>query len=723
MTAMAPGWQVMGRPHMRTCALRFTDPGVPDLTGTDTASWRRWARQVWAEPGVAEAITHASPSLAESVGSLCSREPSDVPVKRARKTAAALLRYVLRIRHRATPFGLFAGVAPADFTESASARFGTDHQRLARVNGAWMAQVIEGLVSLPQVRERLSLVANNTVTEQDGEFTVARFARSEPDTGPGEARIGASPPVRLVLDKARTPTSWDALVQALISSHPGGSPDQAEDMLARLLTVCALHPYLCAPLTVQDPLDHLLSALTALGGHTLPQTRPWVSRLEQVHSLVRSHNQGGADPDLLRKAQEAVDELSSGQPLGVDVRVDARITLPCSVARSAEQAAHLLGVLSPHPQGLPAWHGYRERFADRYGDRLVPLSEIIGPQGLGLPPGHSTPDQSTEGKRVGQRERWLLERAQVAALEGEREILVDELVQESAASRRPHPPEHTELNLRIDSPSTKALESGRFRLTVLGASRAMATMAGRFAALTGTTSDWESLLSRSMGAVPVQLSFPSVRAVTAHIAHTPPLVEHLFHIGEYPTGENGSLTVDDLAVGDDGRELFLWSHSLSSRVEPFVPHALNLRYAPPLARFLAELPRADRTVLTGFDWGVASGLPFLPRLRSGNIVLADARWRITASELPPPGSAWPHWRRAWSVWARQRHLPETVELGLGDQRLRLSLSEPGCLFLLRTHLNKEGSAVLTQAPSPTASGWCHGRPVEVVLQLRRGRST
>ncbi|MFE1079871.1 lantibiotic dehydratase [Nocardiopsis alba] len=233
MTAMAPGWQVMGRPHMRTCALRFTDPGVPDLTGTDTAAWRRWASQVWAEPGVAEAITHASPALAESVGSLCSREPSDVPVKRARKTAAALLRYVLRIRHRATPFGLFAGVAPADFTESASARFGTDHQRLAHVNGAWIAQVIEGLVSLPQVRERLSLMANSTITEQDGEFTVARFARSEPDTGPGEARIGATPSVRLVLDKARTPTSWDALVQALHphpwhrrQDHPGGHPQR-----------------------------------------------------------------------------------------------------------------------------------------------------------------------------------------------------------------------------------------------------------------------------------------------------------------------------------------------------------------------------------------------------------------------------------------------------------------------------------------------------------------
>lgn len=722
MAEMAPCWQVIGQPHVRTSVLRVANPGSPDLTGTDTAAWLRWVREVWAEPGVAEAITHASPALAEGVASLCAREPVDIPIKRARKTTAALLRYVLRIRHRATPFGLFAGVAPAEFTDSASVEFGTDHQRVAQVGGVWMAEVVGELVSLPRLRERLLLAADNTIVERDGELVVPQFARLDTGDGPGEARIQATAPVRLVLEKARAPFNGEALVQELLDAHPEGSRVEAEGMLAHLLGVRALHPQISVPLTAEDPLEDLLCVLFALRGHALPQVRPWISRLEHVHSALRTHNRSDADPALLRKAQEAVSELSPAQPLGVDVRVDARIVLPSPVAREAERAAHVLCVLSNYPEGLPAWRGYRQRFIDRYGDRLVPLAEVIGPRGLGLPPAHSAPDQTTAGDRVGQRERWLLRRAQIAALEGEQEVLVDELVQELAISRELCPPEHTELNLRIESPSIKALESGRFRLAVLGASRAMATMAGRFASLTGSRSDWEDLLSQSMSAVPVQLSFPPVWAASAHVAHAPQLVEHVLHVGEYPGVGTGSLAVDDLAVGDDGRELFLWSHSLDARVEPFVPHALNLRYAPPLARFLAELPRADRSVLTGFDWGAASVLPFLPRLRSGNIILADARWRITAAELPPASANWPRWQQAWSTWTRRRRLPETVDLGSGDQRLRLDLNEPGHLFLLRTHLNKEGSAVLTESPSPTASGWCRGRPVEVVLQLRRGKS-
>lgn len=723
MAEMAPCWQVIGQPHVRTSVLRVANPCSPDLTDTDTTAWLRWVRKVWAEPGVAEAITHASPALAEGVASLCTRRPANIPIKRARKTTAALLRYVLRIRHRATPFGLFAGVSPADFTDSASVAFGPCHQRVAQVSGDWMAEIVRELVSLPQLRERLLLAADNTITERDGELVVPQFARLGTGDDAGEARIRATPPVRLVLEKARAPVSKKALVQELLDAHPEGSRVEAEGMLAHLLGVRALHPQISVPHTAEDPLEDLLCVLFALRSHTLPQVRPWVSRLEQVRTALRTHNRSGADPALLRKAQETASELSPTQPsLDVDVCVDARVTLPSSVARSAERAAYLLGVLSAHPDGLPAWRGYRQRFIDRYGDRLVPLTEIIDPRGLGLPPAHSTPDRTAAGDRVGQREQWLLKRAQMAALEGEREVLVDELVQELAASRELHPPEHTELNLRIESPSTKALESGRFRLAILGASRAMATMAGRFTTLTNMKPDWAILLSHSMSAVPVQLSFPPVQSASTHVAHVPQLVEHVVHIDEYPGSRNGSIAVDDLLVGDDGHELFLWSHSLCARVEPFVPHALNLRFAPPLARFLAELPRADRTVLTGFDWGAASVLPFLPRLRSGNVVLSAACWRITAAELLPASATWPHWRQAWSAWTRRRRLPDTVDLGAGDQRLRLDLNEPGHLFLLRTHLNKEGSAVLTEAPSPTASGWCRGRPVEVVLQLRRGKA-
>src|SRR5699024_11403907 len=49
---------------------------------------------------------------------------------------------------------------------------------------------------------------------------------------------------------------------------------------------------------------------------------------------------------------------------------------------------------------------------------------------------------------------------------------------------------------------------------------------------------------------------------------------------------------------------------------------------------------AGRTVLTGFDWGLAHGLPYVPRLRSGRFVLSPARWRVRAVDLPRTGRPW-----------------------------------------------------------------------------------
>ncbi|APC36908.1 hypothetical protein A9R04_20505 [Nocardiopsis dassonvillei] len=404
------------------------------------------------------------------------------------------------------------------------------------------------------------------------------------------------------------------------------------------------------------------------------------------------------------------------------MRVDADLALPVAVARAAEQAAHMLTVLSPYPDGLPAWCTYRERFADRYGDALVPVREVVHPQtGLGFPAGYATADTEGRAEPLTGRDRWLLEQAQAAALDGRREISADALLDQLVAQQSAPPPGHTELNLRVESPSRAALDSGRFRVAVLGASRSAATMAGRFAVLAGVQDGLHEAVSHttSTGAVPVQLSFPPLRARSAHLLRSGRLLDHVVSVGEYPGPGPGQLGVDDLAVGCDDDGLFLFSRALARRVEPVVPHALNLRYAPPLARFLAEIPRSGRAVVLGFDWGAASTLPFLPRVRSGNVVLANTRWRVRAADLPPRTASWPRWRREWVVWAERRNLPGVVDLGKGDQRLRLDLAEPAHLFLLRAQVDKEGGTVLTEAPDPRSSGWCEGRPTEVLVQLCR----
>jgi len=176
------------------------------------------------------------------------------------------------------------------------------------------------------------------------------------------------------------------------------------------------------------------------------------------------------------------------------------------------------------------------------------------------------------------------------------------------------------------------------------------------------------------------------------------------------------LTASDLAVGCDSHRLYLTA--LGKLVEAWGMHALNLRkHTPPLARFLAELSRAQCAQVTDFDWGAASTLPFLPQLRSGRVGLATARWRLAATDLPVRSADWEAWDTALAAWQVRRRLPRTVHLVDGDWRLPLNLDEAGHRVLLREHLNTRPHAVLDEAPAEDAAGWYEGRAHEVVVPL------
>jgi len=82
------------------------------------ASWRPWLHQTVQVPGLAVALTHASPALTDRLSAALHRGPSPPDTRRV---VLAVMRYLLRAATRATPYGLFAGVAPATAGRAGSA--------------------------------------------------------------------------------------------------------------------------------------------------------------------------------------------------------------------------------------------------------------------------------------------------------------------------------------------------------------------------------------------------------------------------------------------------------------------------------------------------------------------------------------------------------------------------------------------------------------------------
>jgi len=416
------------------------------------------------------------------------------------------------------------------------------------------------------------------------------------------------------------------------------------------------------------------------------------------------------------------------QPLVVDLRLGATVTLPPQVATEAAAAAHALMRLTPMPAGNPVFREYHGRFLDRYGPgAMVPVDQLVDPiAGLGYPCGYQDMARAAQPEPQSGRDERLLALAQDAALDGARELVINDDVLDALATdgtSEAHPPPHVDIWVEVRASSTAALAVGAFTLGVRGIGRTAAA-SGRFLDLLPEddrqrmVSLYGGLPTSVEGALPVQLAFPPRQPRLANTVRAARLLPDVICVAEHHNGEQGRIPVRDLAVTADSVRLYVISLSRRRVVEPLLPHAGARHTMPALARLLFEIPRATGPVVAPFDWGAAACLPFRPRIRYGRSILAPAQWRLRTADLPGPTASQSTWVGGMSAARARLHLPATVSVGTADRQLRLNLDEPMDLALLRAHLNAaNGTALVAEASAAADHGWFDGRANEIVIPL------
>ncbi|GGM20795.1 hypothetical protein GCM10010129_76340 [Streptomyces fumigatiscleroticus] len=687
-------------------------PAWPDLDGdtpADVERWRAWITQVWADDTRAAAIEFAAPLLATAVRKVLGG--SEKRPRAVRRAATSLARYLLRMQHRATPFGLFAGPAPVRVGQVARVRWGTGHRAFARTDAEWLDAVTTMLETSREVLRHLSVVADPTCTVRGARITVAHQPGAD---GPTDTSLRRTRAVEAVLALARTPVTVADIVAKLHSDHPDTPPTVIEDMVHRLVTHRVLLTSLHAPMTCDDALGHLLTQLDATGAAAAPDAAAVVGQLRRIHALLTRHDTAppGEQPALRAQAAARMQTLDrvTARLLVVNVRPDVEVVLPTAVLREAERTLEVIARLSPYPNGSPAWQDYRARFLERYSmDAVVALRDLTDPDtGLGLPVGYRGTVMQRPVLSTTRRDEHLLSLAQAAALDHQREVVLTEDDLRALSLGEPaQVPAHVELCFTVLSPSPQELERGRFTLVTAGLSLAAGTTTGRFLTMLERpdrermTATYAALPTLAAGAVRAQVSSPPLRLSTRNVGRAPAVVPHVLSVGEHQP--DAALDLDDLGVVADARRLHLVSLSTGRLLEPSVLNAVELSGAThPLVRFVCELPRSHTAILTPFAWGAAARLPFLPEVRVGRTILSAACWRLHARDLGDDASGW---RLRFTDWRIRYGVPRTVYVGGTDQRLRLDLDIPAHQQLLRAELIRHQAVALHEAPDESALGW------------------
>ncbi|MFG3403619.1 lantibiotic dehydratase [Streptomyces sp. NPDC048142] len=709
----------------------LTTPPRPEPTGdaaVGTGRWQAWITQVWAIGSVAEAVELASPALARRIEEIRAgqvRQP-----KQVRRAAGALARYVLRFQHRSTPFGLFAGVAPARIADTLTLDWTDVHRPTARVDSVWLADVIDRLESIPELLRRLPVVADSTCFVRDGRLVVpCQRPGRDSDRGPGEMSVRHTRAVQMVMDAATAPVRVGDLAAKLAAEYPGTPTRAVDTLLAELVARRVLLTAIRPPMTVTDPLGHVITALETADAVHVDTVRPLLNALKDIRATLTRHDAAPASQqrNLRSSATEAMTVLAPAAqaPLSVDLRLGAALALPQLVAREAEKAASVLARLTPFPSGSAAWQDYHARFLETYGPgALVPVRHLTDPDtGLDFPAGFRGSRLARPAPALTARDEQLLALAQHAAFDGVREVqLTDAMLTGLEHAQGGVPLPHIDLRFHLQAPTRRAVENGDFTLHINGIAPAAGVTAGRFLDLLDAadrdrmTAAYTSLPTLTSGASRVQVSSPALHIRTDNVSRAPATEPHVISIAEHHPGTPPEL--DDLAVTADATGFRLVQLSTGRTIEPLALNAVDLgTFTHPLARLLVELPRARAAAFGPFAWGAAARLPFLPRIRYGRTVLSPATWRLTAADLPARGAGFTPWAEGLNAWRHRLCVPATVHLGDDDQCLRLDLEQLADTMLLRAELDRAGHAVLREAGDEAAWGWIDGRPHEITLAL------
>ena len=712
--------------------------------------------------------THPRARLAIGVGSSSLLEELERPAtneRDARRRDHKLLRYLIRMSTRPTPYGLFAGVALGRLGEQTNLSIANPLARLqARLDMGWLLSCIWKLEALPAVRQHLRWVTNSAVYLSNGRVWLHERVSAVGAEATQSVSLRATAAVTHALRLARVPVAYPELVSGLLTAIPGAKLKQVEGLLTELWQETVLLSDLRPPLTGALPpahtLQHHLANIPATaslaeqlatilgelanweaapGNLTVTRYRALLEQIEQFtracDAFLHTTDQAEASPSSSRsritpERERLRPEDKSAPPL---LQIDlaqglAGQTLASSVGADVAQMAEVLLRLTPAPRGPTRLAAYRNAFIERYGEhRAVPLVELINQHvGLGaLEVVSDTTAPEQEARSDGKRNRTLITLALTAQQKGQRAIELDEATLKRLETWTPDAataPASVDLNVFLAAASAEAVDAGRYHLVLgpnVGGQEGGRTF-GRFATL--LEEEGIAVLRQTAvleerqapGRLMAELVYLPKWNRLSNLTIRPTVSRYEIPYGTTPgVAADHTIPLNEVVVGLRQNRFYLHWARQNVDIISRAGHMLNPRLAPPIVRLLEMISLDGTPLLRSFDWGAAQEFPFLPRVQMGRLIFALAQWRLTpdllehnlrAASPEAFAKALGRWREGW-------HVPRFVYLSFADNRLLLDLSNPQHREQVYAELHKlsEDEPLILQEVVPTLDqAWVQG---------------
>lgn len=343
-------------------------PAEPGALVDFLASWL-------ADPAVLEALYLASPSLVERLPHW-QQQPNS---KSAKKMTYALLKYVIRISSRATPFGLFAGVALGQLAENTHLQCQTMErdQRHSRLDIAYLAAIRAQLSEASESGKwpLLRYQANPTLQRHLDSLHYIEPYFSNAEQQYRLSTLALDEYLLSMLQLVKEHGDLASLQQGFQQRYPEADDASVQGYIQQLVTAGVLQVELPLPLTAGAPDHAFIASLQNMGATDSAEVLR--QALAQLHSMDKQpFNPLKQYQALYHSLQALPYPISENRLLQTDV---LRSFSQCQLARTDVSAltpsiVALLAMRKPYKTPL---NDLSQKFEARFSGQYVPLLTLL----------------------------------------------------------------------------------------------------------------------------------------------------------------------------------------------------------------------------------------------------------------------------------------------------------------------------------------------------------
>lgn len=676
----------------------------PLISGTTTPEEK--LQEVCRLPAVDEAIFLASPDLHTQMKEWLAGGLKD-PKKRER-LHYGLMRYILRMATRPTPFGLFAGFSLGKWADEGRVELPgqSAYERHTRLDMNYLCALAQDLANHPIIKESILYYPNSSIYPVGDQLRYVEYRyRVNARRTHHIVAVDYSEYLQRILERAANGASLQELTELLVDEEI--TLEEAREFINELVSSQVLVNQLEPAITGPEFLDQIMTVLEPIQG---------IDDIKQVIQEVKKaleeidNSQIGATVSHYQKIAGILKPLKTTFELKFLFQTDmVKPTLHCTVESSLVddllKGFDVMNKLNPRPASTNMSQ-FREAFSERYETRELPLLKALDTEaGIGyrqtagagdiaplvddLPAGAPAGPAGAE-IRWNQIQALLLKKYQEALVAKKYEVEITDKDLEPFVSDWNDLPDTFSAMVQIVEDKSDTYPKKRILTSGFGGSSS-GNLLGRFCHADSKT----DAFVKEIAQVEKELK-PDV--LLAEIIHLPesrvgnvllrPVLRQyeIPYLAKAAVPVEDQIKVQDLMVSVKQNRVVLRSKRLNKEVVPRLTNAHNYSFnALPVYHFLADLQTQNLRGGLGINWGALSNdYEFLPRMVYRNIILSPATWNFREKDIAELIKIKDDEQLVQRVreWRKEKNMPAYVALSDNDNRLFINLDNALCINTL-----------------------------------------